>query len=665
MTMPPNLAMIRSVTAASVFKTCNHLKHLKLLPSTTLNPISKQSFHIASNSCSDKKGHYYDPFAPGGKELALEIKSTDDQLLKNLEHVNSVEDILSLVRRHLSVMNASHKSHAILALFKKYKNNLTSLSKEEIVQQTEFKNLCNASVSHLRLMELSDQINWLKCLSYFRVPANTRIMQVLLNLISKQVNHLSIQEIVYIDFLLSHQDKCPLVDALQIALPIVFEVKVEREMDSSNLEYLRECLQYASSKSVSKSCFNFLVSLLSAYDRDIPPKVAASILRSLCAWPEHQKAHAILLLRVMDITAVSAHEFDISAIIGLLSGVLKKAEQHEAYRHAIFIDEFIKQMPNVSSRVLWQTAITLFTKLTKVDFSSPSMADFMCRKIEENAEAFLNTGLGAEMKVIHSLSRYSNLKPKSWDAIETMVLDKFRKHLNDDTLYWPKICLYLAILDCWPAEIYLKAADENVLKIFGPKEEADNRTKKSYQTLIDLHQAVHLLYPGNLDWSLPKPIFEKASASVLADLQSSVEPLPPLLPALAKGLGGQEYIHNNVLTQHLHFIDHVIIMRKGGYPTAVPSNSSKHKLTYLQDISVPSESLIVGVLAIKPSLCSFNGQVMSGEKALYIRTLEAMGIAVVPVFLSKWDSLLEHEKIPYLMQLLRNKTEDYEAMALL
>lgn len=57
------------------------------------------------------------------------------------------------------------------------------------------------------------------------------------------------------------------------------------------------------------------------------------------------------------------------------------------------------------------------------------MADFMCRKIEENAEAFLNTGLGAEMKVIHSLSRYSNLKPKSWDAIETMVLDKFRKHL--------------------------------------------------------------------------------------------------------------------------------------------------------------------------------------------------------------------------------------------
>lgn len=43
---------------------------------------------------------------------------------------------------------------------------------------------------------------------------------------------------------------------------------------------------------------------------------------------------------------------------------------------------------------------------------------------------------------------------------------------------------------------------------------------------------------------------------------------------------------------------------------------------------------------------------------LMIKTLEAKGFTVVPVCMETWNSLADFEKIPFLMQSIRLKSED-------
>lgn len=64
------------------------------------------------------------------------------------------------------------------------------------------------------------------------------------------------------------------------------------------------------------------------------------------------------------------------------------------------------------------------------------------------------------------------------------------------------------------------------------------------------------------------------------------------------------------------------------------------------------------VLAIPPGSYSLNGKRLRGNIALRIKTLEALGYAVVSVSTDDWKSLQDYEKIPFLMQAIRLKALD-------
>lgn len=53
---------------------------------------------------------------------------------------------------------------------------------------------------------------------------------------------------------------------------------------------------------------------------------------------------------------------------------------------------------------------------------------------------------------------------------------------------------------------------------------------------------------------------------------------------------------------------------------------------------------------------------MKGTTALMIKILEAKGYTVVPICLEEWNDLPDFEKIPYVMQAIKNKTEYNEVI---
>lgn len=109
---------------------------------------------------------------------------------------------------------------------------------------------------------MSEAIEALKIFSFVGIPSTSLINQVLLQLVRKNVNQLSLQQIIFLDYLIRQFKNTPLSDALLIALPIVFEVHVTYQLDRENVTQVMDCLQYVSRKNVSDSTVELLVEAL-------------------------------------------------------------------------------------------------------------------------------------------------------------------------------------------------------------------------------------------------------------------------------------------------------------------------------------------------------------------------------------------------------------------
>lgn len=83
------------------------------------------------------------------------------------------------------------------------------------------------------------------------------------------------------DFLLYQFKPSPLVDALQIALPIVFEIQLPQRMDRNNLSHLLECFHYATKKNLSADCIEMIVKSIQRSPNELDARMAISIIWSI------------------------------------------------------------------------------------------------------------------------------------------------------------------------------------------------------------------------------------------------------------------------------------------------------------------------------------------------------------------------------------------------
>lgn len=118
-------------------------------------------------------------------------------------------------------------------------------------------------------------------MSFMGVPSNSTIVQVLLQIVRHRVNELSLQQIIFVDFILNQMKPTPISDALLIALPIVFEIQLPIKMDRDNIFQLVDCLQYISKKKVSEKCVETIVGSILKCPAEIDAKLAVGIIWSI------------------------------------------------------------------------------------------------------------------------------------------------------------------------------------------------------------------------------------------------------------------------------------------------------------------------------------------------------------------------------------------------
>jgi FAST kinase domain-containing protein 2 len=140
--------------------------------------------------------------------------------------------------------------------------------------------MCHKIQNYSRNLDLNDVMNSVKCLSYLGVSVNSNIMQMLLQLISKMINDMSLQQITFLHFLLKELSSCPLVDALKLALPIVFETQVQYKLED-NLYWQVEFLNYIAKHRLSQETYDFVMARIIKNIDQISPKIVQSLLLCL------------------------------------------------------------------------------------------------------------------------------------------------------------------------------------------------------------------------------------------------------------------------------------------------------------------------------------------------------------------------------------------------
>jgi hypothetical protein len=144
--------------------------------------------------------------------------------------------------------------------------------------------LIKAIKRHCRQMESGDIISCLKVVVLLGMHGSDPTLQTLLKMLTKQANTIDLSQIFYLSFLLSKMrddSKSALSTALEYALPVVFESRLEKEVSQESLQSLCDYLHYATKNSLADRSIKVLVEGILRQIDKISSRQAMSVLWSL------------------------------------------------------------------------------------------------------------------------------------------------------------------------------------------------------------------------------------------------------------------------------------------------------------------------------------------------------------------------------------------------
>uniref|UniRef100_A0A1B6DKJ2 FAST kinase leucine-rich domain-containing protein n=3 Tax=Clastoptera arizonana TaxID=38151 RepID=A0A1B6DKJ2_9HEMI len=272
------------------------------------------SYTFSDNKCCLQKENM--PSVPSS--------ASHDILLSKIRSATDTIDVLDAVNQHHSIMNNKHAFNALRTIFLLQKSQNSSMSNGEVTNSPQFRILANTLRSQIKHLEINELIDALKFLGYIGIPATSKITQEILHLLSKHVNELSLQQITFLDFVMKDFVKTPLVTALKIALPIVFEAHLISTCDLENVIQLGDLLKFVSRRPIHEKCTRHIIEALTEQRKMIDFKLAKSIIRSLCDLKRKVQYDEILLHHSLDVLTDSINDLSFHEIDFVLTQVLSK-----------------------------------------------------------------------------------------------------------------------------------------------------------------------------------------------------------------------------------------------------------------------------------------------------------------------------------------------------
>lgn len=168
-------------------------------------------------------------------------------------------------------------------------------------------------------------------------------MQMQLQLISKMINDMSLKQITFLHFLLKELSSCPMVDALKLALPIVFETQIHYKLED-NVFWQVEFLNYVTKHNLSQETFDFIMSKIILNIDQINPKIVKNLLLCLYYKDYSTEKYIGLINRCLQMytnhTEFIIDFFEIEAILSRM--IHKYLKESKMFYNEEFINKVIE-----------------------------------------------------------------------------------------------------------------------------------------------------------------------------------------------------------------------------------------------------------------------------------------------------------------------------------
>lgn len=191
--------------------------------------------------------------------------------------------------------------HTLQTISTLQRANKDTIKPDFITSHPNFEQLCRRLKRCSTILSADELVKSFRFLCTLGVPTNSEISLILLNLIKHEINNLSVNKIIYLDFILSQTEcRSELQKAIQTALPIAFDLQISQQIDKeSSVSDLVSILNYFTThKGIDIKNLNIkrVCRILCDKSDDITAPDAVNIIYHLCAIDRFDLSNTIKLI---------------------------------------------------------------------------------------------------------------------------------------------------------------------------------------------------------------------------------------------------------------------------------------------------------------------------------------------------------------------------------
>lgn len=476
------------------------------------------------------------------------------------------------------------------------------------------------------------------------VSPNSGIYHIYLNLAKKEINSATLMQIVFLDFVLEKVDsrRAPLVDALRMSFPILFQMHISTQIDHENITQLITYLAFISRTRINRKSAMVVLNALLLHGTSFTAGEAQRIAWSLCddVNPCSEQRER-LFQNTMDCLTTNIYALDVEIIENTVSKMAKKFARHPTMYHERFLQETANYL--IKYDVGLVRSCYFLKSFNRLSFVHPKLGLYLLSMVKEDPSQLENCRPTTILSLFGMLSN-ANFRQNMVDFKDSVVPALMKNSLFDSDLIefpWTKLACDLSVLDMWDSKLTNRILNVEFLTLYLARESTID-----YLQLLSFYQSVLLEDRSNIrDLKVLEPVLEKARDIVLRKVDF------PLKTVLELAFGGQEYVGTKIITQDHQLIDHVLQFNENKDICKLNLNRHVDGACHLEDLQQASPSRqLVAVMGLPKSYFTNLGTV-KGSFDFQMKTMaRQQGLILVTVNLEVWNRLPDHEKIPYLQR---------------
>lgn len=359
------------------------------------------------------------------------------------------------------------------------------------------------------------------------------------------------RQIVFLDFLLKKFQNTPLVEALRIALPILFEINLSTKIDHENIHELVDYLDFISKNKINDKCTMNVISALTLHGTNIAPEQAVNILVALADLNRYQREHFRLLQNSYSIILNNIDKLSFDVLEFALTKVVEKIGNKV---YDFYNEDFINRCADMAIQqdVGFLKSIYILKKLNKISFVHLGVLNYIVKHVESNPNLLIDCRFTILYTFVSAFST-ANYCPSTWCDVSKSIYQNTIFQSDKTELPWIRFSLELMSLNSLNNDLLNKIFEYNFLM----KYLARANYLLDYLQLLLLYQCSKILLP-DYEGNVPEQEFLDKAINISFNYDSF-----PLKAMLEHGFSNEKCVLTKVKSKHGLLIDHIVAFSDG------------------------------------------------------------------------------------------------------